>query len=150
MTASKKDLLFVIGQFILFAAYLFEIPELRLDFPDHADRVNLILAGIGIVIIIISMLQLNKNLSPFPTPPKNSELVVSGLFSYVRHPIYSGILMTTFFIAIYLNSGYKLLIFLLLAVLFYFKSEFEEEQLGKRFQGYKSYKAGTGRFYPKF
>ncbi len=150
MTASKKDLLFVIGQFILFAAYLFEIPELRLDFPDNADRVNLILAGVGIVIIIISMLQLNKNLSPFPTPPKNSELVVTGLFNYVRHPIYSGILMTTFFTAIYFDSGYKLIIFLLLVILFYYKSEYEEEQLEKKFPGYKSYKAGTGRFYPRF
>lgn len=150
MTASKKDILFVVAQFLLFVAYLFEIPELRLDFPDDADWINLILAGLGIVIIIISILQLNKNLSPFPTPLKNSELVVTGLFNYVRHPIYSGILMTTFFLAIYLNSGYKLIIFLLLVFLFYYKSDFEEAQLEKKFPAYKSYKAGTGRFYPRF
>lgn len=150
MIASKKDILFVVAQFILFAAYLFEFPGLRLSYPDDADVINLILAGLGIVIIIIAIFQLNKNLSPFPTPVKNSELVVTGLFSYVRHPIYSGILITTFFIAIYLNSGYKLIIFVFLAILFYYKSEFEEKQLEKRFPGYKSYKAGTGRFYPRF
>ena len=150
MVASRKDILFVAAQFILFAAYLFEIPELRLEFPDNADWVNLILAGTGIVIILIALLQLNKNLSPFPTPRRNSELVVTGPFSYVRHPIYSGIMMTTFFMAIYSDSGYKLIICLLLVILFYFKSEFEEEQLEKKFSGYKSYKASTGRFFPKF
>lgn len=150
MTASRKDILFVVAQFMLFAAYLFEIPDLRLDFPDNADWVTLILAGLGIVIILIAMLQLNKNLSPFPTPLKNSELIVTGLFNYVRHPIYSGILITTFFMAVYLDSGFKLIITFLLAILFYYKSEFEEEQLEKKFPGYKSYKAGTGRFYPRF
>ena len=150
MAASKKDILFVIAQFLLFAAYLFEIPALRLNFPDDADWVNLILAGLGVVIILISILQLNKNLSIFPTPPKDSELVVTGLFNYVRHPIYSGILMTTFFMAIYLNSGYKLIIFLFLALLFYYKSDFEEAQLGIKFSGYNSYRASTGRFFPKF
>ncbi len=150
MTATKKDILFVVGQFLLFGAYLFEISAWRLNFPDNADIFNLIFAALGIVIIIISMLQLNKNLSPFPTPLSNSELVVTGLFNYVRHPIYTGILMTTFFLAIYLNSGYKLVIFLLLTVLFYYKSEYEEEQLIKKFPGYKSYRAGTGRFYPRF
>ncbi len=150
MNASKEDILFVAAQFLLFAAYLFEIPEWRLDYPDDAAWVTLLLAGLGIVVIIIAMFQLNKNLSPFPTPPKNSELVVTGLFNYVRHPIYSGILMTTFFLAIYLNSGYKLMITVLLAILFYYKSEFEEKQLEKKFPGYKNYKASTGRFYPRF
>ena len=150
MKASKKDILFVIAQFILFAAWLFEIPGLRLNFPDDADWVNLILAGIGILIIIIAIFQLNKNLSPFPTPLENSELIVTGLFHYVRHPMYTGILMVTFFLAIYFNSGYKLIITVLLAILFYYKSEYEEAQLEKRFPGYKGYKAGTGRFYPRF
>lgn len=150
MNASGKDILFVAGQFLLFAAWLFEIPGWRLNFPNDADWVNLILAAIGIVIIIVSMLQLNKSLSPFPTPKKNSELVVTGLFGYVRHPIYSGILITTFFLAIYLNSGYKLMITVLLTILFYYKSSYEEEQLDKTFPGYESYKASTGRFYPRF
>ena len=150
MTVSGKDMLFVGAQLILFIAYLFEIRELHLDLPDNADWVNLILAGLGVVIILTAMLQLNRNLSPFPTPLKNAELVVTGIFSYVRHPIYSGILMITFFIAIYLDSGFKLIIFSLLAILFYYKSEFEEEQLEKKFPAYKSYKAGTGRFYPRF
>src|SRR5690606_763109 len=119
MAVSSRDYIFVGLQFVLFGAYLLEFPQLRLNFPDNADIFNLILAGLGVIIIIVSMLQLSTNLSPFPTPKKDSELVVTGLFKYVRHPIYSGILMTTFFLAIYLNSGYKLIIVFLLGILFY-------------------------------
>lgn len=150
MAVSSRDYIFVGLQFLLFGAYLLEFPRLRLNFPDNADIINLILAGLGVIIIIVSMLQLSRNLSPFPTPKKDSELVVTGLFKYVRHPIYSGILMTTFFLAIYLNSGYKLIIVLLLGTLFYYKSNYEEGELRKKFPGYESYRASTGRFFPKF
>ncbi len=149
MAVSRKDYFFVGLQFLLFGAYLLEFPQLKLNFPDNADIFNLILAGLGVIIIIVSMLQLNRNLSPFPTPKNDSELVLSGLFKYVRHPIYSGILMTTFFLAIYLNSGYKLIVVLLLAILFYYKSMYEEVELRKKFPDYESYQASTGRFFPR-
>ena len=148
--SSKKDLFFVGVQMLLLIAYLFEIPGLRIDFPEEIDFLHLIFAGIGVVMILISMLQLNKDLSPFPTPKKGAKLVTRGIFAYVRHPIYSGLLIATFFLAYYLDSGYKLIIFSLLAILFYYKSKFEEEQLLERFPGYIDYKKRTGRFLPKF
>lgn len=150
MAASRRDIFFVLFQFILFGAYLVEIPSIQLNFPDDANFFNIILAGAGIAMIVISMLQLNKNLSPFPTPKQDGQLVITGLFHYVRHPIYSGILMTMFFLAIFYDSGYKLAITILMTVLFYYKSGFEEFELEKKFPKYRSYKAGTGRFYPKF
>lgn len=143
-------MLYVALQLVLLFAYLLEIPELELEFPSSADFLHLAFSAFGIFIIILSMLQLNKNLSPFPTPRKNSELVTTGLFKYVRHPIYSGILIAAFFLAFYFNSGYKMLIFALLLILFYYKSEFEEKELMRKFPEYESYRANTGRFFPKF
>lgn len=150
MKAGKKDIIFVGLQFLLFAVYLFEVPQLRLNFPSNVDLIHLLLAIAGVVIIVVAMLQLNKNLSPFPTPKKNAALVTNGIFQYSRHPIYSGIIITTFFLSFYLNSGYKLFISCLLVILFYFKSSYEEEGLEKKFPEYKSYKASTGRFWPRF
>lgn len=150
MAAGKKDIMFVGLQFLLFVAYLFEVPQWRLSFPSNVDLVHLVLAVAGVVIIVIAMLQLNKNLSPFPTPKKDSALVTNGLFRYSRHPIYTGIIITFLFLSFYLNSGYKLIISCLLIILFYFKSRYEEEGLEKRFPSYKSYKASTGRFWPRF
>lgn len=150
MAAGKKDIIFVGLQFLLFGAYLFEPSLFELNFPSNVDLIHLLLAIAGIVIIVVAMLQLNKNLSPFPTPKKNSALVKNGIFRYSRHPIYSGIMITTFFLAFYFNSGYKLLISCLLLLLFYRKSLYEEEKLEKKFPEYKSYKAETGRFWPRF
>lgn len=147
--ATKKDILYVALQFVLLVAYLFEVPELKIEFPSTADFLHLAFSVFGILMIILAILQLNKNLSPFPTPKKNSELITSGLFKYVRHPIYTGILITAFFLAFYLNSGYKMFIFVLLLILFYNKSEFEERELMRKFPEYESYRANTGRFFPK-
>ena len=150
MKISKIDIVLVGMQLVLFVAYIFDLSSLNLQVPEETSFVNLGLAIAGLILIIISILQLNTNLSIFPTPKKDGKLVISGLFKYVRHPIYSGILMTAFFFALYSNSGYRLIIFLLLVILFYFKSNYEEKALLKKFPAYRSYRASTGRFFPKF
>ena len=96
MQIKIKDFVYVGIQFILFACYLFEVKKLRFDLPDIFDFIMLPFMLTGIAIIVVSILQLNKNLSPFPTPKENSELITTGLFSKIRHPIYSGILLFHF------------------------------------------------------
>lgn len=150
MKISGIDFILVGIQLVLLGAYIFDIPSLKLQVPEEASLVNLGLAIAGFIIIIISILQLNTNLSIFPTPKKDGELIMSGLFKYVRHPIYTGILMTAFFFSLYSNSGYRLIISLLLVILFYYKSNYEEKALLLKFPAYKSYRASTGRFFPRF
>ncbi|QED37327.1 isoprenylcysteine carboxylmethyltransferase family protein [Antarcticibacterium arcticum] len=149
MKNPAADFVFVGLQIVLFAAYIPNFTLFELSVSDDVTIINLILALGGLMIIIISLLQLNKNLTIFPSPKKEGELVTSGLFKYMRHPIYSGILIATFFFALYSQSGYRLVIFLLLAILFYYKSQYEERALIKKFPQYESYRAGTGRFFPK-
>lgn len=150
MAVSKKDFFFVGLQLALFAAYLLEVPLFDLEVPEQINFLHLAFVVLGAFIVVLGMLQLNKNLSPFPTPKKDSALITSGLFKYVRHPIYTGILIAAFFLAFYLHSGYKLLVFLLLLLLFYSKSIYEEKELLEKFPEYESYMANTGRFIPKF
>ena len=150
MKISGIDFILVGIQLVLLGAYIFDIPSLKLQVPEEASLVNLGLAIAGFIIIIISILQLNTNLSIFPTPKKDGELIMSGLFKYVRHPIYTGILITAFFYSLYSNSGYRLIISLLLVILFYYKSNYEEKALLLKFPAYKSYRASTGRFFPRF
>lgn len=136
-------------QFILFAIYLFEVKKLKFDLPEFIDFIMLPLMLTGIAIIVISILNLNKNLSPFPSPRENSELITIGLFSRIRHPIYSGILLLVFSFALYQNSGFKILISFFLLILFYFKTCYEERQLSLKFPEYKNYKRTAGKFFPK-
>ena len=149
MRIKTKDIVYVSIQFILFAGYPFEVKKLRFDLPDFMDFILLPIIAAGIAIIVVSILQLNKNLSPFPTPKENSALITTGLFSKIRHPIYSGILLLVFSFALYQNSGDKILISSLLLILFYFKTGYEEKQLSLKFPEYKNYKKAAGRFFPK-
>ena len=150
MKLKTKDFIFVGIQFLLFLIYVFEIKLLNFSLPDFLNIIFLIASIIGFLIVIVALLQLNKNLSPFPTPKSDSELIQTGLYKYIRHPIYTGIILMTFGYGLYSNSSFKLIISILLLILFYFKSSYEEKMLQNKFSEYSEYKKTTGRFFPKF
>ncbi len=150
MAVPKKDIIFVALQFLVFLVWLIPVEQLRFELSENMHMLALVVAGIGLLIILIAFLQLNTNLSPFPSPTKGARLVTSGVFAFARHPIYSGVLFMAFGLSVWLGSGYKLLISLLLLLVFYFKSRYEENKLQERFPEYVLYKRQTGRFFPKF
>ena len=147
MKKNYKDYLFVSIQFILFFCFIFDFDwSMKLGFT--IQKIGNFIAVFGGVIIILALLQLNKNLSPFPTPKNNTTLLQNGLYKYMRHPIYTGIILLFTGYSLYQNSFYKLGISLLLVILFYFKSNYEEQRLEQKFPDYKLYKNKTGKFFP--
>nr|MBC7613421.1 isoprenylcysteine carboxylmethyltransferase family protein [Pseudopedobacter sp.] len=118
------------------------------DFPNFLNYLGLLIAIAGLIILVLALLQLNKNISPFPTPKANSELVTNGLYSWMRHPIYSGILLFVFGYAIYSQIEFRFLISVALLFLFYFKSSYEEKLLKEKFPDYTNYQHQTRRFFP--
>lgn len=148
MTKTSKDYLLVSIQFLLFALYLFDFLP-KLEIPVFYTYLGLFFATLGMVISVISLANLDENLTVFPTPKQNSELITKGLYKFSRHPIYSGILLFVFGFAIFWESYYKLLISVLLLILFYLKTLYEEKQLKKKYPNYIHYQKVTGRFFPK-
>ena len=49
-----------------------------------------LLCIVGLGFVVLGSIALGRNLSPFPKPKEKGTLVESGIFSVVRHPIYSG------------------------------------------------------------
>lgn len=145
-----KNYIFVGIQLLLFIAWIFDIESLKFNRLEILQPVFLILSLFGFIVILIAIIQLNTNLSPFPMPKKNANLITGGLFKFTRHPIYSGILVFLFSLSLYFSSGYKLVITVLLLILFWNKSKYEEEQLCLKFPNYLDYRQVTGRFFPKF
>ena len=146
---TEKDWMYVILQFILFGVYLIEIDLITISLPEWFKLGVLTFSVLGIIIIVLSFYQLGSNLSPFPSPVKNADLITTGIFKYLRHPIYTGILLILFSVAIYNTSEYKLIICILLLILFQFKSKYEESRLIANFENYKDYMKDTGKFIPK-
>ncbi|MCB0632690.1 MAG: methyltransferase [Saprospiraceae bacterium] len=149
MKLSSKDYFYVTIQGVLFVAYLFEMELITFHFPAVIALIGLIITIVGVIVTTLALLQLNRNLSPFPTPKSSAQLVQYGLYKYVRHPIYSGILFITFGYGLFSASLYKLLIAVALLVLFYLKSSYEEDLLMQVYPEYGKYRRSTGRFFIK-
>lgn len=148
MQKTSKDYLFVGVQFILFGLYVFDYFE-RFKTIAFLHYLALILAILGFLVALFSVFNLDRNLTFYPTPKNNSNLITSGFYKYTRHPIYLGIIFFTFGYSIYLGSIYKLIISGLLFIWFYLKSNYEEKRLMEKYSDYIKYRKITGRFFPK-
>lgn len=145
-----KDILFVLIQFIIFIVYTFDFESMRIDVPDFLFWFGVFIFVIGALITVVAVLQLNINLSAFPSPLADAKLIETGVYKFIRHPIYTGLILAFFGYAIVDDSGYKLLISLGLLLWFYFKTLYEERLLIEKFPQYSEYKKRSGRFFPKF
>ena len=145
-----KDYVFVAIQLLLLCIYIFPIDIIQVDLPVWLKYIGLIFSLISLLLAVSAVLQLNTNLSPFPTPLSSGRLITNGVFRIARHPIYTGIFGICVGYGIYSDSLYKFLISVALLLLFYYKSEYEEELLMFKYPTYSDYKKRTGRFFPKF
>ena len=148
----KRDIFYVVLQFILFALFFINKRFIDFDRPNspYIEIPAIVIGVLGIVIIVMGIVNLDRNLTPFPTPRKNSKLILTGIYAYIRHPIYSGILIAMLGYTVYTLSVERLIYTLLMLVVFYFKSKVEEQLLLEKFPYYKDYLSSTGRFFPRF
>ena len=103
---------------------------------------------VGIIVLILSLYDLRKSLTALPLPTRNGQLQVSGLYRFVRHPMYVGVLTLSLGIAISGNTVFHYLLVAALYVLFSYKARYEEQLLVAKYPGYKSYMKKTPRFIP--
>ncbi|MBS1686851.1 MAG: isoprenylcysteine carboxylmethyltransferase family protein [Bacteroidetes bacterium] len=143
-----KDIAFVSLQFLLLFIFLFRISAIDFAVPHLIRYTGLAVSAAGFFIIILSILKLHKSLSAFPTPRHTAELIDIGVYRYVRHPIYTGILAMTLGWSLYSGCTLRLLVFGALLILFYFKARYEESLLLQKFAGYAAYQKRSGMFLP--
>ena len=109
---------------------------------------GLVLMGAGALVLGRGLLELGRNLTPVPHPRDDAELVVSGIYAHVRHPIYGGLILTAFGWGFVSASPLALLLSLVLTGFFALKSRREEAWLSERYEGYPAYMEQTKRFVP--
>ncbi len=128
-------------------------PWLRLRLvPNLADfwLAGLLLTAVGITISVWARLSLGSNWSGTVTLKDNHELIRNGLYSRIRHPIYTGILLGVLGTGMIHGQLRDLLGFLLLYVSFYFKAKREESFLEHEFgPSFAEHQGHTGMFLPK-
>ena len=151
MTKRLKGNLLVLAQFVLIGLLIF-VPSSGLNtgvFSYFLSALSLTSLFIGFVILAFSALALGKSLTAHPIPGKNAVLVTDGLYRFVKHPIYSGLILAAFGLTITGGFFPHFIFFVLLVLLLNYKASFEEKMLASTYAGYAEYSKKTGRFIPR-
>jgi protein-S-isoprenylcysteine O-methyltransferase Ste14 len=107
-----------------------------------------ILEWIGWLGILLSAYTIRSSLTAQPIPKKSGSLSTYGLYKYVRHPMYTSVMVLCLGIALVSGSVIKYALVGLLALLFYFKTNYEEKFLRRKYPEYESYTKKTPKFIP--
>lgn len=102
----------------------------------------------GLIFMGVAALRLGTSLTPTPVPLKSGSLKTSGLYQFVRHPIYTGVLAVVMGMTVPSGSWLQLIVALLTFVFFDRKAAWEETQLRSTYPDYASYAADTAKFFP--
>lgn len=116
--------------------------------PGWLMGLGWLVSVLGVVIAVAAGLRLGAALTPTPVPTDRGDLTTHGLYRYVRHPIYTGVLAVVLGIVLRSGSTVTALIGLALLAFFTVKARWEEGQLRDAYLDYAAYAARTPRFVP--
>jgi len=112
---------------------------------------GLLLTAIGVAISIWARLSLGSNWSGMVTLKNNHELIRTGLYRWIRHPIYSGILLGMIGTAMIRGQLRGVIGIVVVLAAFYFKARREERFLREEFGAqFDEHAKVTGMFLPRF
>ena len=125
----------------LFLALLF--------FPSKVSNFwGLVVFVIGFIIGIIAVNTHPKNnFNIRPDIKEDCILITNGIYSYIRHPMYLSVILMGLGMAIFFNTFFKWIIFILLVLVMLVKM-FYEEKLWSKNKCYKEYMKKTKRLIP--
>ena len=108
------------------------------------------LSAVGVGFAIWARKHLGENWSATVTLKKDHELIRTGPYRRVRHPIYSGMLLAMIGVVLVLGEIRGLLGFFIAAGSFYFKARKEERFLSAEFgPAFTEHTRSTGMFLPR-
>lgn len=112
-----------------------------------------VIAGAALLIIaagvaLAGALALGRNLTPFPQPGGQAQLVRHGIYSMIRHPLYASVMAGAIGWALVWQSWPALVVAAFLVPFFLAKSRREERWLRETFPEYADYERQVHGFIP--
>jgi len=113
------------------------------------SAIGALLAIIGIALAIWARLYIGSNWGMPMTLKENRELVTSGPYKYIRHPIYTGVMLTMIGTVLALGLLWLLLPFAIYSLYFIYSATSEEKTLAEELPNeYPAYKKRTKMLIP--
>ena len=138
----EKILVFL--QFFIVSLHFFQlefIPQKQIiQVSPLSYLVGFLIIIIALIILLVAIKDLGRNLSPFPRPINNSNLVTTGIYRFTRHPMYYSLIFISFGVFITKLSIYYLFLSISLGLIIKFKIALEEKYLKNKFKNYLLYK----------
>ena len=133
---------------IVFAGIVFFAPRNFLFVAPAARVVGNVLGVIGVLLIVTAFTSLREVIQIAPEPKSGGHLVETGIYKYLRHPIYTGIIFCV--LGLFLRTPTFWIAFASAAVVvfLFFKARFEEKLLLVAYPDYAAYRARTWGLFP--
>lgn len=132
------------GWWLLFAhGFRFDPLSRRLFEPSIASSyAGLGITAAGLLFAVVARLYIGTNWSPLIQVKEGHELIQSGPYAVVRHPIYSGLMLATLGTAIEYGEVSGFAGFVMIVAAWSYKSRLEEsamaEQFGPKYETYRA------------
>jgi len=149
-SAGRSFALLVIIALLIFGKSSFPWLMVHIYEPSRPlEILGLILCGSGIAFAIWARNILGTNWSAQPTLKENHELIMTGPYRYVRHPIYTGLFLAIFGTVIASGRILDFIIFAYLLIDTHFKAKIEESLMLQQFpDAYPAYQKQTKAIIP--
>jgi len=112
------------------------------------DGLSWLLIGVAGLLAAWALRHLGSGLTPLPLPNGSVDLITSGPYRWMRHPIYTAVMVGMSGIALRTRSWVPLALTAALVAFLGLKARWEERHLETGFPGYAEYAKTTARFVP--
>jgi protein-S-isoprenylcysteine O-methyltransferase Ste14 len=118
--------------------------------PAWAPTVSLVLFLLAGVVLLAAAIALKPSITVMPEPRQDVPFITHGIYRFVRHPMYTGVLLLALAMVVSRWTPSALLVAVLLGVVLATKGRYEDELLRDKWgTGAADYQRSTGSMWPR-
>ena len=118
------------------------------------DPIVLSVAGIFAVVawatLFAAYVRLKDSLTIYPEPRENVPFVQKGIYKYIRHPMYLGVILFSLAMCLARTHWLSWIFFAVLVIDLHFKHSYEDKLLALKWPEALEYQEKVGALIPKF
>ena len=143
------ELMLVFLQFTLFVIIIVAFVPTLLWQQTLLQIIGSCMIAAGIALGVWAIVSFRQRVRILPSPDSADFLVTGGPFAYIRHPMYSALLLACAGLFMAYPTIVRFVAIIVLMMVLFAKMRYEERLLAERYNGYDVYKTHTGRLWPK-